>query len=77
MQFMALWQIPLEQSQQHAPWIHYNGIFNSIGITYKFEEKYILGNGEHNKSYKFTNVELGKFTAFFFQRKENMLMEGQ
>lgn len=76
MQFLALWQIPLEQSQQHAPRIHYNGIFNSIGITYKFKEKYILGNGEHNKSYKFTSVELGKFTAFFFQRKEYMLMEG-
>lgn len=37
---------------------------------YKFKEKYILGNDEHKKSYKFRSVELGKFITLFFQRNK-------
>lgn len=41
---------------------------------YTFKEKYVVGNDEYNKSYKFRSVELGKFTTFSF-REKNMFME--
>lgn len=41
---------------------------------YTFKEKYVAGNDEYNKSYKFRSVELGKFTTFSFGEK-NMFME--
>lgn len=64
-------------NKQHALWIHYNGIFNSIGMMCTFKEKDILENGEPSKSYRFRRVELGKFTAAVFQRKEDMSLEGK
>lgn len=62
-------------NKQHAPWIHYNGIFNSICIMCTFKGKNILENGEPSKIYRLRSVELGKFTAFVFQRKEDMFLE--
>lgn len=43
-------------NKQHAPWIHYNGIFNSIGMMCTFKEKDILENGEPSKSYRFRKI---------------------
>lgn len=40
-----------------------------------FKGKNILENGEPSKIYRFRSVELGKFTAFVFQRKEDMFLE--
>lgn len=40
-----------------------------------FKGKNIFENGEPSKIYRLRSVELGKFTAFVFQRKEDMFLE--